>query len=54
MRCDDCGAAAPPYTPVVLTLTVEAPRASRSTRTTEYHCTACIARLAEDMAAEAG
>ena len=51
-RCDDCGAVAPPYTRVVLTLSVEAPRARRSLRTTEYYCRACMARLDDDFGAE--
>jgi hypothetical protein len=53
-RRDDCGDVAPPHTPVVLTLTVEAPHVTRSTRTTEYHCAACIARLDEEHTGTAG
>jgi hypothetical protein len=53
-RCDDCGDVAPPYTPVVLALTVEAPQVRRTTVTTEYHLAACVARLSADERQTAG
>lgn len=51
-RCDDCGAVAPPYTPVRLTLTTETPTTTRRVVGIEYCCAACLARLDDDQGRE--